>query len=260
MSDPCANARRHLIKDGEHKGDHDGTEAGDRSLLCRSCTRRLEQRLAELPWVYDWLTHNLERGMAGSERLTGSRDAPIPVSVAVLVLLGRGHSCDDGDGCHTSKCFGPDGCPGHHDPAGADNTLTIPGVLDGWVDIVLAEHPDRRLHGPDATIGCAAWLGVRLDWIIEQEWVPELCREIDELISRANAAAPWLEPPTRQDYRPTPCQKCDKRTLVWRYPWFECDRDIGGCGNLTSIAEHKDWTKEWIARWDKDRRAQEVAV
>jgi len=210
--------------------------------------------------VYWWLSRNLERGGLNGERLTGSREAPIPVSVAVMVLLGHGHSCDED--CHTSKCFGPDGCPGHHDPDGADNlSLSIPGVLEGWVDIVLDQHPDRGLTGPESTIaGCAAWLGVRLDWITEQEWVNPMSAEVDELISRANAAVPWLPPIERQDYRPTPCNKCDKRALLWRYPYMECDRDIGGCGDLRTLKEHKDWTKEWIARWGKRAADQEVAV
>lgn len=262
MTVVCVNARRHLAD-----GEHDGTQADD-GHLCRSCTRRLEQRIAELPWVYDWLTQNLESGRLDSQRLTGSKDAPIPISVTVLALLGRGHDCDDGEGCHTSKCFGPAGCPGHHDPVGADNSLSIPGVLDGWIEVVLAEHPDRGLHGPEATIAaCAAWLLARgrFEWITAQEWIDEMCREIDELVSRANAAVPWVPPPIREDYRPTPCEKCDKRALVWRYPWFECDGNVGGCSNLMSLAEYKMWTKQWIARWDKNRRAvwaqdQEVAV
>jgi len=258
---PCLISRRHLTD----TGDHDGTQAAD-SWLCRSCTRRLEQRIAELPWVYDWLTQNLERGRCDGQLLSGSKEAPVPISLAVLALLGRGHECDED--CHTSRCYGADGCLGHHDPVGADNELSIPGVLEGWVDVVLAEHPDRGLHGPDATVsGHAAWLLARgrFDWIIEQDWVSELSREVDVLVSRANAAVPWLPPPNREDYRPTPCQKCDKRALVWRYPWFECDGNVGGCSNLMSLAEYRAWTKTWIARWDKNRRAvwaadQEVAV
>jgi hypothetical protein len=251
---PCLISRRHLTD-----GEHDGTPA-DHGYLCRSCTRRLEQRIAELPWVSGWLSQNLERGQLGSERLSGSRDAPIPLSITVLALLGQGHSCDEE--CHTSRCFGDAGCPGHHDPDGVDNlSLSIPGVIAGWVEIVLDQHPDRGLSGPEGTItACAAWLGVRLEWIVEQEWVDDMCREIDELVSRANAAVPWLPPPNREDYRPTPCEKCDKRALVWRYPWMECDGNVGGCNNLMSLKEYRDWTKQWIARWDKNRRALEVAV
>lgn len=235
MSELCANARRHLTE-----GEHDGTEAVADSLLCRSCYRRLEQRIAELPALAGWLEANVAASGRSGEPVSGSRHPPVPVSLTVLALLGRAHDCF------------AENCPGGHDPVGADDTPSIPSLLDAWVRIVLEEHPDR-LHGPDSTISaCAAWLIIRLDWIAAQEWVPEICREVDSLTSSINGAAPWLPAPEAKPLY-TPCPKCELRALVWCYPWYECDPRHGGCGSLMSQVEYEIEAHRW-AVWAKDRQ------
>lgn len=234
---PCVNARRHLIKEGEHKGEHDGTEAGDRSLLCRSCHRRLEQRIAELPALCSWLHANLARFGSAGQLVTGSREAPVPISLTVVALLEW----------PARICVVPD-------PVAVDRTPSIPAVLDSWIRLILEEDP--QLVGPrKPTVDVMVlWLLARMSWLVEQRWVDELALEMDRLHAAINAAAPYW--PMRDKPRPTPCPKCELRGLVWNSRWFECDSRLGGCGALLSQAEYDVLTQRW-AVWAQD---QEVAV
>ena len=222
MTNDCANTRR----------NHTAAETTD-GLLCWPCRHRLEQHITGLPGLVHWLTVNVAAQNRGGERVAGSRNPPIPVSLTVLALLGTSHDC------------AADNCPGGHDPAGADTTPSIPSELDGWIRLVLDEHPDR-LHGPGPQLHAASrWLVARLDWIVEQPWVGEMCVSLDRVWSVANAAAPMWH--SRDKPRPLPCPHCDLRALLWRPPWVECHRDLGGCGALLTQREYDGWVRRWAA-------------
>src|SRR5262245_33285896 len=233
---PCLISRRHLTADH----DHDGTPA-THGHICRSCLRRLEQRIAELPALCRWLQANIARTGPNGERLTGSREAPVPVNLTVIALLSW--PADDGSG---------------HDPVGADSTPSILGVLFAWTNHIL-DH-QRTFSGPISwTVdGIAIWLIARLappdHWLAAQPWVDEFAAELDRIHAAINAAAPYW--PVKDHPRPTPCDQCDLRALVWNSRWYECDPRLGGCGRLMSQIEYDQLTQRWAA-WAAD---QEVAV
>ncbi|MGH9004549.1 MAG: hypothetical protein ACRDYV_15605, partial [Acidimicrobiia bacterium] len=56
------------------RGDH---------MICRGCAAALGQALASLPAVHAWLGHTLRRGAGQVEPVTGSREAPVPIDLAV---------------------------------------------------------------------------------------------------------------------------------------------------------------------------------
>src|SRR5262245_23178870 len=233
---PCLIARRHLNADH----DHDGTPA-THGHICRSCYRRLEQRIAELPALCRWLEVNIACNGSAGERLSGSRDAPVPVSLMVIALL---------------SWSAPDG--GGHDPVGADGTPSIPAMLDSWVRMILEEDPS--LTGPaKLTVDVmTVWLLARLAppdlWLAEQLWVDQFVAELDRVHVAINAAAPYW--PVKDHPRPTPCDQCDLRALVWNSRWYECDPRLGGCGRLMSQIEYDQLIQRWAA-WASD---QEVAI
>lgn len=69
--------------------DHDPAVPADIGQLCADCFSRLRSSLLELPAIATWLAANIAAGgVASGERVSGSREDPIPLRVDVLDLIG----------------------------------------------------------------------------------------------------------------------------------------------------------------------------
>lgn len=136
-------------------------------LLCRRCWTQMEQTVAELPAVFDWLHRSLPAGGGGrGDVITGTRDKPVPIRVGVH-----------------------------------DHRQQIQATLVSWVRLVCEE---RGLRGPDRSDpeATATWLGHQLDWCAGQPWVEDLSAEMRDLARDAHRLAPWQ---AGRHHLPAPC-------------------------------------------------------
>lgn len=167
--------------------------------FCTAGYERLEQHIAELPALSDWLHANLPTGgngeHDGSKRTKG--EPPIPIR----------------DEVH-------------------DHIVEIRDVLASWASNVAEE---RSLIGPqdnDPT-KTATFLVTHLPWSVEQPWVEDLATEVAELSRTGHGLAP-SRPRT---YRlPAPCPSCDALELYRKDgdDYVSCQ----SCGRLWTEAEY----------------------
>jgi hypothetical protein len=195
-----------------------------------------------------WLHMNLARGGSAGQLVSGSREAPVPISLTVVALLAPALPPACPCGCTEDVERTPD-------PVGADPTPSIAGMLYDWIWRVLDDRP--RFAGPNTyTVDrMTVWLIAQLDWITEQDWVWAFAQDLDRLHSVINATAPrW---PRKEEPRPVPCSGCGLLALMWRPPYVECDARLGGCSRLYLASEYDDLVAQWVV-WTQGQ--QEVAV
>jgi hypothetical protein len=207
-------------------GSHDDPTEAESGYLCRKCFGRLRRALRDLPAVATWLEVNIAAGGAAGERVSGTREDPIPLRVDILDLIGP---------------VNPD--PSH--PPGAkrlaDNTLDAAAVdqlgdpsffdeLRSWAALVEEETEagwaDRRTLS-----GAATFLLTHLHWVSLQPWVDEFNDAVHKLHRRAHRVVPWREE-VRRD--PQPCDRCGVRAIVMHMTQGRsvCEERAGGCGRI----------------------------
>jgi hypothetical protein len=155
---------------------HDGNPRPQREgLLCRACAYRLRRHITQAPAVHAWLWLAMVREQSGTEPISGSREAPLPIRVALHDLR------DD-----------------------------LTAVMASWADVVASE---SRLVGPegDSLTHTVPWLLRHLQGALSRIWVGDLADEMADLHRRAYLAAPWDR--ERRDL-PAPCPECGLLTLA----------------------------------------------
>lgn len=134
---PCVICRRNLPRYG---------------MVCTACHIRVDDLLGEIADLYATLPEHLERGrVAGGQKVSGSREAPLPLRIDPLDL--------------SMPAREPNPTPQSRlhpeDHAGA---MSVASRLDSWVRDwrevrAMSEHP------PDPTVVVlVGWLRNRLDW------------------------------------------------------------------------------------------------
>jgi hypothetical protein len=250
--------------------------------LCEHCREQTGRWLAELGSLIPRLPDELAPGGQGeSDKVSGSREAPLPVSVGVLNLLGPAAGVDRRMDVATGldpgdKITGPM-------QQGAEPLLS---ALSGWVRVVAEEKhltrpaPKRlrlpeRLHGapfgPETardqvrrlaafSAGNAATLWERKaeavrgflarhhDWAAGQPWADEYAADMHDAWHAAKTAVgDW---PARPEHMAgVECPRCDARAL-WRHPGQDgrtCEISSGGCGQWYSDEDWERWVK--LAAW-----------
>lgn len=188
-----------------------------RPQVCDGCRTRLDRDLAEIAELHALLPDALEPGRQGTQRVSGTREAPVPLRLDVLDLS-----------------LPLRGAEAVTDPYG-DQTGHLPVVakLDQWV-LDWRDTRDRGERLPVPTVyQLTRWLANRLSWACDEHpAVDEFAREIVETL----AALRGVHGLTRLRHRlPAPCPSCELLT-VYRddgADWIEC----GGCGRLWSEDE-----------------------
>lgn len=203
-------------------------------LLCDRCRSRLSSLLIRLPQVAAWLAENVAPSQgAPNDRVSGSREDPIPLRQDILDLIGPASRLELSETMGTTRR--------ELNSAGKLERVQVGNpqleyVIRSWAKLVREESgqpwPDRN----DLTTLCR-WLGRQLDWITRRPWVDDLLAELADLTWRAF----WLAPDEaeRQLLKP-PCPSCDLRALIFtRGVGVECEPKMGGCGR-TWTDEHFD--------------------
>jgi hypothetical protein len=166
-------------------------------------------------------------GKSNAPRVQGSREAPVPIRVDVVDLLGPARTV-------TSATAELAYAEQDDDQVGYLSAAT---VLDGWCRD-WAETRQESTPSPQVDLQCR-YLADRLDWALaEHPAVDEFAGELGDLWHTLRRAA-GLTMPRPEPCPGVPCKHCDLCLLV-RVPgseYVEC----GGCGNLLTEAEYKEW-------------------
>jgi hypothetical protein len=170
-------------------------------------------------------------GKSNAPRVQGSREAPVPIRVDVVDLLGPADERTV------------------HDPLGDQvGHLSAATVLDGWCRLFAEE---RRESTPTPHVATqAAWLLARLDELFKHPAIDEAAKEIGDLWHVLRRAA-GLTMPRPEPCPGVPCKHCDLCLLV-RVPgseYVEC----GGCSALLTEDEYRDWCKLLAAAARRNR-------
>lgn len=174
MTEELTTARCVIV----HRKDPErARQATNGTYLCQGHLSGLEQKLAEVTAVYDWLGACMIRdgSGAGDAPITGSREAPTPIRISLH-----------------------------------DLRADISDKLSSWAHLV-AE--DRSMRGPDHfddPQAASGWLMSQVVWIAAQPWVDEFWGEVDEWHRLSRLAAPYHR--ERRDL-PAPCPECDLLAL-----------------------------------------------
>lgn len=200
-----------------------------RPNVCDGDRRRLDHQLRELPDLYVLLPAALEAGDGDRERVSGTRVAPIPLSLDVVDLIGMARQPNPTDEARKH-------------PEDQTGGLSVASVLDQWV----REWREVRSKGeglPAPTVpNLAHWLRMRLEWACDQHLaIDEFAFELRGLMSTIRSA---LTLRRHVDRLPAPCPnpECDMLTLHRSIDpikgadsWIEC----GSCHRLWTEDEYR---------------------
>lgn len=167
-------------------------------------------------------------GQSSAPRVRGSREAPIPISVDRLDLLGPA------DERTVHDQFG--------DQIGHQSAATI---LDGWCRM-FAEERRESTPNPKPADQCK-WLLDRLDELFKHPAVDEFATELSDLWHVLRRACGLAEPkPELAEGIPCKWEGCDLKTLyripvsVYQQPeYVEC----ASCRRLMSLSDFDDWVR-----------------
>lgn len=201
---------------------------------CHPCQLRLDHTLAEILDLYTTLPDTLEPIRSASQRVTGSREAPLPLRVDPLDLsLPYRTAVGISDP--------------HHDQIGH---VPVTVELSTWVREWLESGAPGN-HTPKPTVELlVAWLRARLPWACQRHRaVDEFNTAMRQLVHRlrdVHGIRPAL--PERLD---VPCRRpnCDAMTL------FRHDGDDGrvrcenpDCAAIYTATEYQQWL-QLLASW-----------
>lgn len=196
----------------------------DGSQCCAGCQRKLLHQLNDTVDLYAMLPAFLAPGSsAGAPKVSGSREAPLPLRLDVLNLLGAAAGGTV------------------HDPHG-DQTGTTPVVerLHSWERDWRETRGLSPGKGPATVTSCTGFLRAQLDWAArEHPAIVEFATELRELVSELRVAT--------GDPRPKPIGTCTN--LVDR------DGQRVECGHKLYAAPYSDVIRCRACgdRWSRDR-------
>jgi hypothetical protein len=209
----------------------------ERPLVCDHDRNRLAGTLRELAAAYaalgradpepvsaGQLVAGPTRSQTGSGRVSGSREAPVPVSLDLVDLTAQARAGTV------------------HDPVWRDQVgyPSVASVLDQWARDWLDTLPNIGEYLPAPTVPVLLdWLGKRLGVACDRHpAVDEFAGEVHDLLWACRRAAGEV-PPRPELCGGVPCRRCDLMTL-YRVPgsdWIEC----GSCPDLMSADEYARW-------------------
>lgn len=197
----------------------------ERGLVCDSCRGPLPALLADIAGMRIKL--NLRPGIGhGAPKVSGSREAPLPLNVDALDLsLPARHIIDPGQ-----------------DQIG---NWPAASILDAWVRD-WRERRDRGERLPVPTVAVLVpWLTVRLDWACDEHpAVDEFVRDMRDLHHAFRAAARDLARKP-EICRGVICRNCDYVNTLYRRQDGTGDVECRNpeCGQIMKLEEYHAWVK-----------------
>lgn len=215
-TDPTASAATGCV--GRHAEPPDATVG----YLCGDCYKHLRSALMQLPAIAVWLEVNIAASGTAGEKVSGSREDPIPLRVDVTDLVGP--VAPNPTAAFTRDVY-DQLTPEANDQAGDPSVYD---ELRSWAALVEEESAwtwDDRL----TITATVAYLAAHTTWIAAQLWVDEFADKIHDLTRRAHRVAPWREEIIRTT---DPCPSCQVRAVVLHVARsvMVCEKRMGGCG------------------------------
>lgn len=194
--------------------------AYERAQVCAADRSRLPHILADIVDLWRQLPEALPRGQAAGQRVTGSREAPVPVSIDVVDLTA------------------PARAGTVHDPLGDQIGYTaVASVLDQWARDFRDEMAFRQSLPEPTVPELARWLSDRLSWACDRH--PAVDEFASEMVGQRGIlrAILGLTDPEPDYCDGVVCKSCDRYALYRDGKYVEC----GNCGLLYTEAEYHDW-------------------
>lgn len=195
-----------------------------RAQVCDACRDRLPRTIAEIVELWKQLPDAMPRDQSNGQRVTGSREAPVPLNVDALDLAlparvpeasaeGRKH---------------PEDQVGH--PA-------VASILDQWCRDWRDEMAFAQSLPVPTVPELARFLINRCDWAADRHpAVDEFASEMGRLRAVLRGVLGLIEPPA-EFCDGVVCRKCDRYALYRESDYVECDH----CGLLYSESEYEEW-------------------
>lgn len=192
---------------------------------CNLCRRRLAARLWELRDLHALLGAALSLGQSGAERVSGSRDAPVPLRLEPLDLAGPADQAD--------RPLFARGVLGLDDAqVGSLSVATILQTRCGEMSALLEVEPPR----PQVP-AMVSWLSRHLSWA----WAdyPDVADLADEVTTLTYSLRTLLNVSRKPIYLKDPCPACDRKALK---------RDPGGgeeveCGHCRAVWDFDEFER-----------------
>lgn len=243
----------------------------ERANVCDPDRSWLPKVLTEIVELYALLPANLMPGQAQGQRVSGSREAPLPLRVdpldlgmparaaavhdaAVPVyeiveveLLSYAPARPDADyemrvihGRWRRAVRDDDGAPVMGPSNDQTGLIPVATILDGWVrDWVNIRDMRENLPNP-TVVELARWMLNRMDWACDSHpAIDEVAAELKAVRHSLRAVAGTSE--IRPEHLDVPCRRCDLMDLH-RLPGedrVECD----SCGDLLTEEEYLNWVR-----------------
>ncbi|WP_326755116.1 hypothetical protein OH738_10695 [Streptomyces hirsutus] len=137
-----------------------------------------------------WMArHRVQRGTS-SERVSASKEAPVPLRLDVLSILGPS----------------ADGVLSGEDQEGP---VPVIGILSAWSDLVVEETRQRPVSR--TVTGLTEHLLHHAEWALRQEWAADFAQELEALTKTLRRVS-GIEP--ARVLLPVVCPTCDLRTMI----------------------------------------------
>lgn len=195
----------------------------ERANVCEGCRLRLASILTDISVGYRHLAGEFVPGQGHDERVSGSREAPLPLRVNPLDLTLSARVGIIHDSNHDQIGYKP-----------------VAAILDSWVrdwrDVLGLQEGLPRPNVRHLTI----WLGHRLEKACDDHpAIDEFTAEMRDLLGVIRRTIGTTE--VRPEHLDVPCRRCDLLDLH-RLPGqdrIEC----GSCGDLLTEEEYTRWVK-----------------
>lgn len=196
-------------------------------MVCDPDRDRLARTLAEVVELYALLPEQIQPGQASGPRVSGSREAPLPLRVDPLDLTM------------------PARAGGVHDALGDQvGYLPVASVLDSWVQDWRGTIRCGSVNPCPTVPELARWLGTWLPTACDHHpAVDEFADEMFSLARTLRRACGMVDP--RPELLDAACSRCDSVSLH-RLPG-EDRVECGVCGRLMTESEYHQWTKMVVA-------------
>lgn len=195
-----------------------------RERACDPCRARLPHLIAEIADLWAQLPEALQPGANGAQRVSGSREAPVPVNVDALDLSADARNSEATDAAKEH-------------PEDQIGQVAVASILDQWCRDWRDEMAFAQSLPVPTVPELARWLQDRTEWACDRHpAVDEFAAEMRRLRAVLRGTLGLTEPPP-EFCDGVVCRKCDRYALYREGDYVECDV----CGLLYSEKEYHEW-------------------
>lgn len=223
--------------------------------FCADCYDQLRKQIKQIPAIVNWLEVNLGPGATGmSETVTGSREEPIPLRIAVLDALSSLRAVLE----HYVRLVNDNGRHPYPFLSGVFYRNQLVGEfsvrelaeevcdMQRWRGRRLWPWYDWQVMLIPARVGWPSQAGWKrltdyllshLLWAAEQSWAGDFKEDVRAAVAAAHRSTPWREE-IRHDTNP--CSRCQRVTVIMHIGLgvSRCERKAGGCGREEPLSEY----------------------